>query len=55
MKMTIREVMTKLKDIDYAVESIRKCMDSINALDLSDAEDLLLEYATKIKDTQVDI
>lgn len=55
MKMTIRDVMTKLEDIDYAVERIRKCEDSIDDPGLVDAEELLLEYATKIKDTQVDI
>jgi hypothetical protein len=51
MKITIREVINKLKDIDYAIEQIRRCDEP----DLVDAEDLLQEYATKIKDTQVDI
>lgn len=54
MKMTIREVMTKLKDIEYAIETIRKNADP-DCFDMVDAEDLLQEYATKIKDTEVDI
>lgn len=54
MKMTIREVMTKLKDIEYAIETIRKHADQ-DCFDMVDAEDLLQEYATKIKDTEVDI
>lgn len=54
MKMTIREVMTKLKDIEYAIDSVRKHTDQ-NCFDMADVEDLLQEYATKIKDTQVDI
>lgn len=55
MKLTIREVMTKLSDINYVIERLRVLEDSTDEPALIDAEDLLQEYATKIKDTQVNI
>ena len=60
MKMTIREVMDKLRDISNAVQMVDKLMPDDRAayIDISPKDqvmDLLEEYANMIKDTKVDI
>lgn len=60
MKMTIREVMNKLKDIDNAVKYVdTHLMDEKTPYTgesrKEEVMDLLEEYAEMIKDTKVDI
>lgn len=60
MKMTIREVMSKLRDIERAAETVEKCMpdEKMPYVDVSPKDeviDLLLEYAESIKNAKVDI
>jgi hypothetical protein len=60
MKMTIREVISKLSDIERAIQDVDKLMQS-ETTGYFDADpkdrvmELIGEYANTIKDTKVDI
>lgn len=57
MKMTIGEVIDKLRDIETAIDAIHQQIKTefLGQEPLSDAIDLLEEYAEVIRDTKVDI
>lgn len=55
MKMTIREVNAKLKDLANAIKAVEAARDDRGDSALTDAADLLDEYRVKILDTQVDV
>lgn len=58
MKMTIRDVMTKLEDIDYAIKQAEEHMPTNAYTSAGPREaviDLLEEYAEMIRNTKVDI
>lgn len=55
MKMSIREVNAKLKDIELAIKAVEAARDYYSDPALMDAADLLDEYRIKILDTQIDI
>ena len=53
MRLTIREVIAKIHDIEAAIRETEKASDDRTGL--LDATDFLAEYRTKILDTVVDI
>ena len=58
MKLTIREVMNKLRDIEEAIKIVHEKLPDEKGAYIDDKDlviDLLEEYAESIKNTKVDI